>query len=152
MVRSHSHHGISLFVDKPQSGEERGNRLHLLPWSSLSRVAIEGHGMVALAALVVAAACNHCQQPVDTTTVAPRQCQLDIQAYLRFTHEVSQIMKQFKCQAAVLLCSLVLKMRGTTFPIAKSSPILYSYLMMLLIRCHHLDSVTVTLFVFLYLI
>ena len=61
-------------------------------------------------------------------------------------------MKQFKCQAAVLLCSLVLKMRGTTFPIAKSSPILYSYLMMVLIRCHHLDSVTVTLFVFLYLI
>ena len=88
--------------------------------------------MVALAALVVAAACNHCQQPVDTTTVAPRQCQLDIQAHLRFTHEVSQIMKQFKCQAAVLLCSLVLKMRGTTFPIAKSSPILYFYLTMLL--------------------
>ena len=88
--------------------------------------------MVALAALVVAAACNHCQQPVDTTTVAPRQCQLDIQAHLRFTHEVSQIMKQFKCQAAVLLCSLVLKMRGTTFPIAKSPPILSYFLTMLL--------------------
>ena len=72
--------------------------------------------MVALAALVVAAACNHCQQPVDTTTVAPRQCQLDIQAHLRFTHEVSQIMKQFKCRAAVLLCSLVLKMRGLMAP------------------------------------
>ena len=115
-----------------QAREERGNRLHLLPWSSLSRVAIEGHGMVALAALVVAAACNHCQQPVDTTTVAPRHCQLDIQAYLRFTHEVSQIMKQFKCQAAILLCSLVLKMRGARFPIAKSPPILSYFLMMLL--------------------
>ena len=74
-----------LLTNLNQAREERGNRLHLLPWSSLSRVAIEGHGMVALAALVVAAACNHCQQPVDTTTVAPRQCQLDIQgSHMRF--------------------------------------------------------------------